>query len=212
MDHDEVIDAVVKGAIKVANSVLPAPAAVLADLIRIGLGKDGTERLREAEAEEVREAVFARLPEVERKMHALSTQGVPINVSDFLRVLEHFGKAWTKAADSKKRERLEAAFVRSFDKELYESGLLNALWERLDRLSYGDLRLLRDLHEAGEHRDAVKNEWRLAGGDSLGRFHGQNLDREGLVWSPYKELDGIRPNDLGKRLYDLAWEQLSEPD
>jgi hypothetical protein len=212
MDHDEAAELAIKGTLVAAKALLPAPVQVLVELAGLGLGKDGTDRLRDAVAQEIEDAVFTRLPEVERKMAVLARAGVRFNVSDFVRILEHFGKTWTKAADSGKRERLEAALVRSFDPELYKSGLLNTLWEKLDRLSYGDLSLLKDLHEAGANRDGLE-DWHLADDDSLGQFHADNLYREGLVWSNTGMKDGrsARPNELGRRMHALAWEQLPEP-
>jgi hypothetical protein len=146
---------------------------------------------------------------------------VPINVSDFVRVVEQYARAWRDAADAKKRKLLEDAFVRSFDRELYESGLLNALWERLDRLAYGDLVLLRDVIEAAgnpPHSTAVLEAHGATSAEGLGAFHLSNLDRERLVLIVDPKIHGqpiyVNCTELGRRLWLLAFsvrESSSQP-
>jgi len=203
----------VKGAVSATSTVLKA--LKLVKTARDAAMTTGDQRLAEWIQEEVREAVFRRLPEVERKCQELIDGGVDVKLSDVAHIGNHVAKGWSTAADPKKRKILEDAFVRSFDRELYESGLLNTLWERLERLSYGDLFLLRDLVEAGEKnrdadREAVikKHELRKNGG--LGPFHAQNLVNEGVAFHP-SALDSIRANELGSLMYKLAWEELPEP-
>lgn len=174
----------------------------------------GDQRLEDWIQEEVREAVFRRLPEVERKCQELIDAGVDVKLTDVAHVGNHVARGWSTAADPRKRKLLEDAFVRSFDRELYESGLLNTLWERLERLSYGDLRLLRDIVEVARasHGQTRRGMHELTEELSLAAFHAANLQREALmVLNRVNNEAHALPTDLGVRLYRLAWEQLPEP-
>lgn len=210
MDHERGVKLAKDAAATIALGVLPGPASVLADIAKLGLqalGGTGTDRLRDAVQAEVEETVFSSFPALQQQVKRLEAEGVKVNTSDVARIIENFARSWSSAADAKKRKVLEDAFVRSFDRELYESGLLNALWERLDRLSYGDLFLLRELGEAGKGAaTSVQRKHDLVNGSSLARFHATNLLREGLGWSPAAHSDpsGTGITDLGLRLYELA--------
>jgi hypothetical protein len=181
----------------VAQVVLPEPvSAVVAGILaagRLGLhaaGGTGTQRLRAAVQNEIEGAVLTVLPEVLRRIEQLEANGSKVNASDFATVVENFARSWSGAADAKKRKLLEDAFVRSFDPELYESGVLNALWDKLDRLSYGDLNLLRDFGVAGKGAGAsVQAKHDLKNGTSEGRYHAFKLLSEGLCWSPAAQQD-----------------------
>ena len=201
-----------------ARAAVPGVDA-LVDLLGVGLGAiggTGTERLRAAVQAEIEDAVLRRLPEVEKQVAALQREGVPINATDFARLVQCYARAWRDSADPRKRKLLEDAFVRSFDKELYESGLLNVLWERLETLGYGDLRLLGELVEAkggAAAVDEVRKRWGVGVPSKLGTFHGENLARAGLVaYMPQSGVGGCNPTDLGHRMWQLAWEQLPDPN
>lgn len=209
VDHDEAVEAIKHGAqdtaVAAIDTALSMPVVgLLRDLLKLGLGPSSDDRFRDAVSAEIADAALRRLPQVEAAVAELLRAGAGVNASDFRRVLEHFARAWTTAADAKKRRLLEDAFTKSFDPELYESGLLNVLWARMERLSYGDLRLLRDLAEIKEYQ-LLERRHRLAQQTSIGAFHLSNLEDEGLT-------RGTSPTDLGKRLCQLAWNVCAEPN
>lgn len=216
MDHEKVVEGVQSVAVAIAKEVPVLGTAVkLTIAVRDGFLASGDKRLDDWVREEVREVVLRQFPEAVKRIEALESAGAGPKVSDFVHVANAFARAWTTSADSKKRKLLEDAFVRSFDRELYESGLLNALWDRLDRLAYGDLQLLARLAEVAvedEASDQSFHEFKMQLGfgmtTSLTCFHAGNLKREGLLTS---DADDAYVTDLGRRMRDLAWSQLPEP-
>lgn len=209
MDSDEVVSALVRGAGAAVKGFLPGPLVVASEVL--GALSDalqsGDQRLARALQQEILDTVLSAVPELQKRVATLESSGVAIKLADVMRVAEHYTHAWRTAVDAKKRKLLEEAFVRSFDRELYESGLLNALWERLERLSYGDLFLLRDLVEAGDGGlRQVHQKYNTQKSASLGNFHARNLIREGLCWSSMgRDADAdARPSELGEKLHALA--------
>jgi hypothetical protein len=206
MDHEKAVEGVQGVAVAIAKEMpILGTALKISIAVRDSFLPNGDKRLDDWVRDEAREVVFRQFPEALKRIEALEAAGAEPKVSDFVHVANAFARAWTTAADSKKRKLLEDAFVRSFDRELYESGLLNVLWGHLDRLSYGDLFLLRELHEAD--RAAMAKERKLNKGGSLGSYHAASLRNEQLVWSHMGVADVvyIEPTELGSRLYQLAW-------
>jgi hypothetical protein len=214
VEHDEAMEKMKSAVLAAGRATLPSLAKALLELGAGGLdllGGTGTQRLQKWVEEEIWDAVLRRLPEVEARVADLQRAGVPINVSDFVRVVEQYARAWRDAADAKKRKLLEDAFVRSFDRELYESSLLNVLWDRLDRLTYGDLFVLRRLLEVRQDGEGLVNrrrELHLSHPESLNYFHATNLVEAGLCSGHPAQ---CLPTELGKRVCELAWDQLPEP-
>jgi hypothetical protein len=226
VDHEKAVSAATTIAVNVATTGAIAALAVsnplLAGALKVALMSGGAlsdlfdpanKQLADWIRDEVSDAVFRRMPEVEQRITALELAGAQPKLADLANMVNTHARAWAKAADSKKRKLLEDAFVRSFDRELYESGLLNALWERLERLSYGDLFLLRELVEASARGNlqAVRRQHRLGDIDSIGAHHASMLLGAGLAVKNGTFSENVVPTDLGKRMRDLAWEQLPEP-
>lgn len=207
----EFLDAGVSAGIEVALQGATTPVPVLRAIgmfFKAAAGETPTERLIEAERAERRAAISRRADELQANIAKLVRDGVPVNLSDFIRVTEHASKAWSQAADAKKRSLIEDALVNSFDPELYESGLLNTLWGCIDRLSYGDLVLLRAFVDARpDDLPSLRKESGLTNQESLGAFHASALMREGLAWNAlgHPPAGALTPTDLGRRLRALAW-------
>jgi len=198
-----------KAALAALDPTLGATVGVLADLGKLiapAFFTTGTARLQAAVAEEIAEAALRRLPEVEQKVRELLARDVPISPNDFARILSEFARAYQNTADAKKRKVLEDAFVNSFSQDLYDAGLLTVLWQKLDRLSYGDLRLLKEIADAGENAEkTVIGKAEVKNKATVKSFHYNSLAAEMLVSSNIPEGGAlIQAADIGLLLTELS--------
>jgi hypothetical protein len=212
--HEHAVEKVQKTALAAAKA-LPVVGTVLKFALetRDVLLTTGTQNLQAAVQAEVAEHLVELRPLLLQNIAALEAAGVPFKAADAANFVGSFSRAWAKAANQELRERLDAAFLRSFNKDLFEQGLINALWERLERLAYGDLRLLNQLCDLVDY-EAFAREHSPGGAGDIDAFHGANLIREGLAWASRDYPQSTRiiyPTDLGRRMRELAWAQLPEP-
>lgn len=117
---------------------IPAVGGFLAAVVTADAQKVSEAVRREQVADLVNDDAKRRL---EQNFKALSDKGTTPSTSDISGVYADFSKCWMNA-DPDKRRILRNAFINAFDPELYESGILTVLFEKLDSLCYGDLVLL----------------------------------------------------------------------
>lgn len=102
-----------------------------------------------------------RTPEIEAKLTRLieaagDDAGARARaVGSFEAMLEAWIRASRRAADDRKRRILIAALASGLDEESYREGLALSVIEALERLDYGAVRMLRDLHTFEEANDAA---------------------------------------------------------
>lgn len=170
---DDSHETVVQGARSVAaastmallEQIAPPGIAAALGAIRAAVSKfcpTGTQEFQAAVEEEIRSAVFTRLPEVEANLRGLLAREQPVTAQDFVHAVSEFSRSYQQSIDERKRAMLKEAFVNTFNPDLHEAGLVELLWAKLDRLSYGALQCLRDIVAQGPperisqiHREGV---------------------------------------------------------
>lgn len=144
--------------------------------------------------------MFDRVSDLEESVRQHGEQLEGFRWSDVGPVVEALAAAHRTTADPNKRKLLEAAARNAFDPEIYQSGMTVVLLEKLERLSYGDVVLLRGLDSERSVNDT-----------DLEAHHAQMLADERLVY--LRRYGGsarfsIGRTELGKMLLRLLIEDV----
>jgi AcrR family transcriptional regulator len=135
---------------------------------------NGTGRFNAAVEQEVRDAVFTVVPDLEKRIVALeSNLGTKPSIGATSAILEGFAEAYVKAEDAK-REILLNALRNAFDPDLYKKGMTVRLFELMDHLDYPDLSQL----VVWQNADGL-TPWRDA--SSPDAYHATRLVDAGLL-------------------------------
>ncbi len=95
--------------------------------------------------------------ELKDRVDRLEEERTKPTASDVLAVVAAVQKVYANTADQTKRDMLRRAVVNAFDADLYQKGLTLQLLSILDRLTYGDVFLLREL--ASGAKESQPRKW-----------------------------------------------------
>ncbi|MEQ1564486.1 MAG: hypothetical protein ABMA64_02525 [Myxococcota bacterium] len=194
-----------------------ASGGILHDLAhvfeRLGI-KTASARMNTSIMQSHAEWLEERVKDLEQGYQALRDKGIDAQPTDARPIAEAIDRAFRRTADPSKRKLLELAATHAFDQELYELGLTLVLLEKLERLTYGQIALLRKLSD-GQY---VSLPTWVSEPGSIDHFLTEGLIRSGLVrsqrgvdtdfWLSASSADAVGITGLGQRMLAL----LSEPE
>jgi hypothetical protein len=180
----------------IASSGLKALAVALGNAVAPGLGTAGSViregirarsgALRDMRQQEAMASLEEKVDGVEAGLRSLRDRGFG-TPADVARIVDAFLEAWGNAQDARVRRVVRDATVSAFDAKRYEEGLSVMVLDRLGRLPYGALYLLKRIVATRPVNNTVPTPkvggllpWYASG--SLDGMFASLLEAEGLIF------------------------------